>query len=508
MSPSPPDESRPPHRRPGSLRGRFRLAATGLVALVLAGNGALVLRMEAREVRESLVRESLTFARLAGPQVLRAFGEHFRGEAEDPELQRRVGEVMRSLPALEALALLGPRGRPLLVHPTGTRLPAVAEDVLARGGRQGFRPVNGGEVLEIVLPAQAVAGPPVWLQLLVSDAPVRSRAAALRRAYAGSLALLLALAAGLASRMAHRILRPLESLKAAALAVRDGDLSMRAPEAGGEELSEVARAFNAMAGQLEAGRLELVARHAALEKAYGELQALQGELVESERLAAVGRLAAGVSHEVDNPIGVILGTAEMLRAELADRPGAADDLRLIEAECLRCRRIVRDLLDLARPATSTSARADAREVAEAVLRALSHHPEFRGVKVTTAWAPGLPRVQADPDRLKQVLLNLLLNAGQAMGGKGAVTVTGEQTEGRVRLVLADEGPGIAREDLERVFEPFFTTRAGTGLGLAVSRRLVEEQGGRLWARRRPEGGSAFVLELLAASPDPGGTDAG
>lgn len=487
----------------GRVRTRFWLGATGLVALVLMGNGLLVLRMEEREVRESLLRESLTFARLAGPQVLRAFGESFRGEAADPEVLGRVADVVRGLPAFEALALLGPRGRPLLVYPAGATLPPVPEDVLGQGTRQTFRPGPTGEVLEIVQPAQTVRGPPVWLQLTVSDAPVRSRVAALRRAYGGSLVVLLLLAALLASRAARRILGPLESLKAAALAIRDGDMTVRAPEEGGGELGEMARAFNAMTREIGASRSQLEARHAALEKAYAELQILQRELVESEKMAAVGRLAASVSHEVDNPIGVILGTAQMLRDELADRPAVAEDLRVIETECLRCRRIVRDLLDLARPASAATGPVDVEAVAASVLRGLSHHTLFRQVRGVVSWSRPLPKVHADPDHLKQVLMNLLLNAAQAMEGKGTITLEGQLREGRVRVTVRDEGPGIPSGATEKIFEPFFTTRSGAGLGLSVSRRLMEEQGGRLWAENLPELGSAFHLELPAEEREGG-----
>jgi signal transduction histidine kinase len=194
----------------------------------------------------------------------------------------------------------------------------------------------------------------------------------------------------------------------------------------------------------------------------------------------------------------------MLVDELADRPEVAEDLRVIEAECLRCRRIVRDLLDLARPSPAASGSVDLEAVAASVLRGLSHHPQFRHIRAVAAWSRPLPKVQADPDRVKQVLVNLLLNAAQAMNGRGTVTVEGQRLKGRVRVTVRDEGPGIPPEDQERIFEPFFTTRSGTGLGLAVSRRLVEEQGGRLWAESRPGTGSEFHLELAADDGGEGG----
>jgi signal transduction histidine kinase len=212
-------------------------------------------------------------------------------------------------------------------------------------------------------------------------------------------------------------------------------------------------------------------------------------------MAAVGRTAAAVSHEIDNPIGIILGTAEMLRRELAGQQELTEDVLLIEAECKRCRRIVRDLLDFARPGAREAGPVDLPAVVEPLLRGLKHHPEFRGIRFRISWPEGMPAAAADSDGVKQVILNLLINAARAMGDDGEICVEGAYDGERVRVSVLDEGPGIAPEHLIKIFEPFFTTGGGSGLGLPVSRRIVEQAGGRLWAESREGGGSVFHLEL-------------
>jgi signal transduction histidine kinase len=253
-----------------------------------------------------------------------------------------------------------------------------------------------------------------------------------------------------------------------------------------------------MAREVESHRDKLEESNEALTRAYAELQAMQGELVSLERMAAVGRTAAAVSHEIDNPIGIILGTVQMMREELRAGSELYKDAELIEEECKRCRRIVRDLLDLARPGAGKCTAVDLSAVTELVLRGLSHHPSFRRIEFRPLFPDNLPPVFADVDGVKQVLLNLLLNAAKAMDGEGVIELEAEAGEGLVRLAILDSGPGIPEENLEKIFEPFFTTASGkdgSGLGLSVSRRIVEEQGGRLRAANRPEKGGAFYVEL-------------
>jgi signal transduction histidine kinase len=482
-----------------TIRRRLWLSVMALLGFVLLGNGLVVLGVETRELHRSLVRESRTFALLAAPQVLRLFGEGAMRSEDPSRTKERLSAIAEGLPSLAAFALVSDRGKILLKYPEEAPMPPVDFALAGVEGEELYRRDGRTGSIELVTPLHGREGSPqLYFQLLVSEEPVKARLFGLAGVYTGSFLLLLALGAFLASRIAGSILAPLVKLKSAALLIKEGDLSARAPEAGAGEISDLARAFNAMAREVESHRDKLEESNEALTRAYAELQAMQGELVSLERMAAVGRTAAAVSHEIDNPIGIILGTVQMMREELPAGSELYKDAELIEEECKRCRRIVRDLLDLARPGAGKCTAVDLSAVTELVLRGLSHHPSFRRIEFRTRFPDDLPPVFADVDGVKQVLLNLLLNAAKAMDGEGVIELEAEAGEGLVRLAILDSGPGIPEENLEKIFEPFFTTASGkdgSGLGLSVSRRIVEEQGGRLRAANRPEKGGAFYVEL-------------
>jgi signal transduction histidine kinase len=265
-----------------------------------------------------------------------------------------------------------------------------------------------------------------------------------------------------------------------------------------------------------------------LERVNLELLRARESLLRAERLATLGRIASGIAHEVGNPLGAISGYVELARDRLrraagqpdeaaperAGGPGGregearvsprldeADDfLARIGAEVGRIDAIVRELLDLARPAESALGAIDLASPLDAALRLARVQARFRHVEVALDVAPDLPKVIADERRLAQVFLNLLLNAGDAMAGAGKVSIRARSEGGGVVVRVEDSGPGIAPEDLPRVFEPFFTTKAaghGTGLGLALSQGIVESFGGRL-AAGNGAAGAVFTLELKAA----------
>ena len=281
-------------------------------------------------------------------------------------------------------------------------------------------------------------------------------------------------------------------------------------EGSGLALSRAAVAFERIAAALEEERRRLAGKVEELTRAGRALDEAHASLARSERLATMGRLAAGLAHEIGNPLGAISGYVEIARARLppdADRDLAVAVGRIAEAAA-RIDRTIRDLLDLARTAPPRLAPLDLAAVLATAVRLARVQARFRHVEVETRFPPGLPPVLADEHQLGQVLLNLLLNAGDAMGGEGQVVLSaalaGER--GEVELSVADAGPGIAAEHLPRLFEPFFTTKEpgeGTGLGLAISHRIVESLGGALSAENGASGGAVFRLRLPAA-PAPGG----
>jgi PAS domain S-box-containing protein len=244
----------------------------------------------------------------------------------------------------------------------------------------------------------------------------------------------------------------------------------------------------------------------ALKAAYEDLKKAQQQLVQSEKLAALGRFSAGVAHEVKNPLGVILGGVEFLRLKF---PEQDDDLKMtlgaIEESVIRADTIVRDLLKFARPSALQREALKAQELVEGTLSLMTHSGSLKNVTVVRQFTPEAPAVLADRNQVQQVLLNLMMNALDAMNKTGQLTVsTSPVIEiDRVPMCLikvTDTGEGIAQENLAKLFEPFFTTKRdkkGTGLGLSVSKTIVESHGGRLTIESEQGKGTTVIVALPA-----------
>ena len=314
------------------------------------------------------------------------------------------------------------------------------------------------------------------------------------------IALLCAVISGVV--LARSIGDPIRSLDRAALAVKQGDLSVRARVEGGDELARLATSFNAMADEiarrddeLRQFNLELQAR---VEDRTRALKQAQDQLLRSEKLAAVGELGAGVAHEINNPLAGVLGSAQLLllRAE-PDHPSITH-LKNIENEALRIRDIVRNLLQLSQTRDEHSGvLVDVNRVIEAALNLVARPIIAQRIRVKKTLATELPKVRADPSELQQVFLHLLSNAKNAMPEGGELRLTSSLVEDRlVQVTVADTGVGIRPEDLDKIFEPFFTRKEdwhGKGLGLAVVHRTVEQMGGRITVESDVGRGAAFTL---------------
>jgi len=275
-----------------------------------------------------------------------------------------------------------------------------------------------------------------------------------------------------------------------------GKLELTDNRTGGPLLSRLRTAIRRTSEELQSQRTMAREKVTQLEDANQALLRAQTELVAADRLATVGKLAAGVAHEVGNPLSGILGYLSVARSKA--NAEQKDLLDRIEAEVQRIDRIVRSLLELGRPSRGKPAPMELLPVVEACANLLKKG-ELEKIELEVKVPQGL-WVIAEPGPLSQVLINLLINAAQAMGGAGALTVEAQQAGGRVTLSVLDRGPGVKPEVAARLFEPFFTTKAagkGTGLGLAVSRHLLEQMGGTLRFRPREGGGAAFEIEIGA-----------
>ncbi|EMX9856136.1 two-component system sensor histidine kinase ZraS [Klebsiella michiganensis] len=224
---------------------------------------------------------------------------------------------------------------------------------------------------------------------------------------------------------------------------------------------------------------------------------LQEATARKEKLVALGHLAAGVAHEIRNPLSSIKGLAKYF-AERTPADGEAHQLAQVMAkEADRLNRVVSELRELVRPAHLTYQSVDLNDVITHSLQLISQDAASRSITLAFTAQPALCRIQADPDRLKQVLLNLYLNAVHAIGRDGVITVAVRECgDGRVKVSVADSGKGMTAEQLQAIFTPYFTTKAdGTGLGLAVVQNIVEQHGGTIHAESAPGEGALFTLYL-------------
>jgi PAS domain S-box-containing protein len=230
---------------------------------------------------------------------------------------------------------------------------------------------------------------------------------------------------------------------------------------------------------------------------------LQQQLMQSEKLAATGQLAAGVAHELNNPLGNILLYGKLLLEDLPPADARARNLHQIVENTLRCKHIVKSLLDYAKESEVHMTLQDVNEITESSVQMLQNEMRLRDVACRLDLAPGLPRVSCDRNQVQQVLINLIQNAIQAVEDRGEIVVTTALgPEGRaVQITVADNGPGIPPDVLSHIFEPFFTTKpSGTGLGLSICYGIVDRHHGRIWAESpMPANGSgaAFTVQLPA-----------
>ena len=269
---------------------------------------------------------------------------------------------------------------------------------------------------------------------------------------------------------------------------------------GGPLLTRFLASLRRTAGALQAERDVTRRQLADLGAANAQLTRAQAELVASERLATVGRLAAGVAHEIGNPLSGLLGWVSLARSRSASDPELTGYLREMESEVRRIDGIVQSLLDLGRPPRPELGPVPVAALVRSAAKLVGSGPEFREVAVETSVDDGLVAL-ADPGRLSQVVINLLINAAQAIGGPGTIRVEGAREGARVRIAVLDSGPGVPQELRERIFEPFFTTKSGgkgTGLGLAVSQHLLRAMSGDIAVGESSGGGGKFTVTLPAA----------
>lgn len=315
--------------------------------------------------------------------------------------------------------------------------------------------------------------------------------------------LVIAIGLLLAWRVSRDITNPIADLTEAASSLAHGDYRAVPRVDRADEIGKLSHAFGKMATEVEHARTKLEAkvdeRTRELNTAMVQLHDTQDALVRREKMATLGQLASGVGHELRNPLGVMTNAVYYLRAVLASQPeNVREYLDILHQQIQLSEKIVADLLDFARSKPPHRVPSDLRRVVQAQIAQLvaSGHTE---VTVTEDFPADLPPVLIDASQAGQVVLNLFTNAAQAMDGRGTIAVRALRDVDRVHLEVMDTGPGVPPENIEKIFEPLFTTKArGIGLGLALSRTLARANGGDLGARNNAGRGATFDLTLPVA----------
>ncbi len=302
------------------------------------------------------------------------------------------------------------------------------------------------------------------------------------------------------------IVRPLDALRSAAHRVAEGSRQFALPAMPAKELALLGQSIKAMTTRLLEEETELRRRIEEVNEKSEHLRQAQDRLVRSERLASVGRLAAGLAHEIGNPIAAVMGFQDLLLQGGLSAEETQDFLQRMQRETERIHRILRDLLDFARPSAQGIRVGEPGDVTQAIHEAcdlVRPQKEWKQLELITKLDPHLDLVSLERERIVQVLLNLLLNAGDAVGQQGKIVVCAEPSQLGVRISVTDDGPGVASEVRARLFEPFVSTKEvgkGTGLGLAVCRGLVEGAGGRISLEPTDSSGACFVCDLPRVVP--------
>lgn len=235
-------------------------------------------------------------------------------------------------------------------------------------------------------------------------------------------------------------------------------------------------------------------------KDISQRKAMEKQLLQADKLASIGQLAAGIAHEINNPLSMILGYAQlMLRGEQEGTQQYAD-LKIIEKHARNCKTIVEDLLSFARSTQTRRTVGHVHAALDEVMSVVRHHFELDGVHIEKNFGAQVPQMILDAEKIKQVFMNLIMNAKQAIGRKGSILLRTryDAAHARVSIEVRDTGAGISREHLPRIFDPFFTTKPtgeGTGLGLSVSYGIVKDHDGDILVRSEPGQGSTFTVLL-------------
>ena len=299
-----------------------------------------------------------------------------------------------------------------------------------------------------------------------------------------------------------RIIHPLQEMVTATQRIAEGDLSHKVEVTSADEIGQLASSFNAMVDKLQAANQKLIEWGRTLEKKIEErtreLTAMQAHLIRSEKLASLGKLAAGIAHEINNPLGGILIYSHLILEDTDKNSPHYENLKKIVKETARCKDIVKRLLEFARPREPEFSLLNINEIVEKSLSIVERQALFQNIKIIKRYDSHLPKTVADGAQLQQVFTNIIINAAEAMDGQGTLTIQTATVDNNLHISFTDTGHGISEEDKKRIFEPFFTTKEvgkGTGLGLAISYSIIQKHHGTIEVVSQRDRGATFIVKI-------------
>ena len=302
------------------------------------------------------------------------------------------------------------------------------------------------------------------------------------------------------------VVKPIHRLLKMTDKYMEGDILPPIPEDSGNEIGNLSRSLSIMLQRLDENKQELKRHISSLEKANLELNEAQNEIIRSEKLASVGRLAAGLAHEIGNPLGIILGYLELIRKEDITDEEKRDFLNRVESEITRINRIIRQLLDFSRPSAGNNEENSIHDLIADTVNMLDPHPLMEGIKLQLELKAKRDTVSSGSGQLQQVFLNIIMNAADVLKGGSHVgndssnnilIMTGNNDD-CIEIRFTDNGPGIEEDKIQHIFDPFYTTKEpgkGTGLGLSVSYMIIEAQGGTIRAESARGKGTSIIINL-------------
>jgi two-component system NtrC family sensor kinase len=298
------------------------------------------------------------------------------------------------------------------------------------------------------------------------------------------------------------IIQPLQQMVNATKKIADGELDHKVEVNFQDEIGQLGHSFNLMTENLRKANEKLVQWGKTLEKRVKErtreLQEMQDSLVRSEKLASLGKMAAGVAHEINNPLTSILINTHLVLEKMEKDSNVRENLDLIADETSRCSEIVKGLLEFSHQNPPEKEYTDVNDILNLSVDILKNHVTFQNIKIKKKLDVDLAQIPIDSNKIKQVFLNLMLNAAEAMPDGGSLAIISRPSENRkyIEIEFTDTGLGIPEENINKLFDPFFTTKAGgTGLGLAVSYGIIEQHKGKIEVKSREGQGSTFIIRL-------------